>query len=88
MPNVYSLTKAKASLSAIINDVQSRKEKIFITKKKKNVAVIMPFSEYARNNSGNGLLNAAGAMTDEEVDRFVDIIYSERKKSSEREVSL
>ncbi len=88
MPNVYTLTKAKAELSSIINDVQTRKEKIFITKKKKNVAVIMPFSEYARNNAGNGLLNAAGAVADAEIDNLIESIYSERGKSSEREVAL
>ena len=88
MPNVYTLTKAKAELSSIINDVQTRKEKIFITKKRKNVAVIMPFSEYARNNAGNGLLNAAGALADAEIDNLIESIYSERGKSSEREVAL
>ncbi len=49
MLNVYTFNRAKTKLSSIINEVQTRKEKIFITKKKKNVAVIMPFSEYALN---------------------------------------
>jgi len=85
---IYTITKAKAEFSSIISNVQAGDRRIFITKKNKNVAVIIPFADYKRSNAGNGLLNVKGSLSDSEVDEFVDNIYAERNKSVEREVSI
>jgi len=92
MNNVYSITTAKANLSTIINEVEHNHKKVLITKKGKNVAVILPFNEYIEQNKDvhrDGLILAKGALADlEDLDNFLNDIYTARGKSFERKVKM
>ena len=46
MAVVYSVTKARACFSQVINRVIYNKENFIITKRGKKVAVIIPFEEF------------------------------------------
>jgi len=89
MRSVYTITEAKARFSEIISRLIFRKEKIVLTKKGKEVAVIMPFDKYQQlEKKGRGLIEARGALAglDQEIDEMCEAIYEERKKEKSREV--
>lgn len=83
---------AKARLSEIINRLIYQKGEIVITKKGKEVAVIVPFEKYhnIRKGKQQGLILAQKALADFdlEIKAMCDLIYSERQKEKSREVSL
>jgi prevent-host-death family protein len=92
MNSIVSITRAKARLSGIISRLIQIKETVIITKKGKNVAVLMPFEAYQdlKKDESRGLLAARGALAgqDEEIDRLCDSVYSERDKARSRKVEL
>jgi len=91
MRNVYTITEGKARLSELISRLIYRKEKIVLTKKGKEVAVIMPFEEYQElGKKGGGLIKARGILAglDREIDEMNEAIYEEREKEKTREVAL
>lgn len=93
MHKIYTLTTVKAKLSSIISEVEFSKKKVFVTRKGKNVAAIIPFSEYQKdiNKKVNeeGLILAKGALSDlEGFEDFIETISKARRDSVEREVKL
>jgi prevent-host-death family protein len=91
MRNVFTITEAKARLSELISRLIYRKEKIVLTKKGKEVAVIMPFEEYQElDKKGGGLIKARGVLAglDREIEEMSEAIYEEREKEKSREVAL
>lgn len=93
MHNTYNLTTAKAKLSSIISEVEYSKKKVFITRKGKNVAAIIPFNEYQEHmnqeTKNEGLILAKGALSDlEGFDEFIDSIYKSRKSVADRKVNI
>jgi prevent-host-death family protein len=91
MRNVFTITEAKARLSELISRLIYRKEKFVLTKKGKEVAIIMPFEEYQElDKKGGGLIKARGALAglDREIDEMSEAIYEEREKEKSREVAL
>jgi len=91
MRNVFTITEAKARLSELISRLIYRKEKIVLTKKGKEVAVIMPFEEYQElDKKGGGLIKARSVLAglDREIDEMSEAIYEEREKEKSREVAL
>jgi prevent-host-death family protein len=91
MRNVFTITEAKARLSELISRLIYRKEKIVLTKKGKEVAVIMPFDEYQElDKKGGGLIKARGVLAglDREIEEMSEAIYEEREKEKSREVAL
>ena len=91
MRNVFTITEAKARLSELISRLIYRKEKIVLTKKGKEVAVIMPFKEYQElDKKGGGLIKARSVLAglDREIDEMSEAIYEEREKEKSREVAL
>lgn len=89
MDTIFSLTEAKSKFSDIINRIIYRKEKITITKKGKEVAVILPIEEFKKIEE-KGLIEAKGVLADidDAVDEMVTLIYSARKSEKSREVNL
>ncbi len=91
MKSVFTITEAKARLSELISRLIYRKEKIVLTKKGKEVAVIMPFEEYQElDKKGGGLIKACSVLAglDREIDEMSAVIYEERNKEKCREVAL
>lgn len=91
MRNVFAITEAKARLSELISRLIFRKEKIVLTKKGKEVAVIMPFEEYQElDKKSGGLIKARGVLAglDREIDEMNEAIYEGREKETTREVAL
>lgn len=91
MRNVFTVTEAKARLSELIGRLIYKKEKIVLTKKGKEVAVIMPFEEYQElGKKGGGLIKSRGVLSglDREIDEMSEAIYEERDKEKGREVAL
>ena len=91
MRNVYTITEAKARLSELVSRLIFRKDKIVLTKRGKEVAVIVPFEEYQESEKrGQGLIQARGALAglDGEIDEMCNAIYEEREKEKSREVIL
>lgn len=92
MNEIITITKAKARLSELVGRLIHSGGEIFITKKGKPVAVLMPVKTYhdlARKDDP-GLLAARGALADldDEVDKMCEIIYREREREKDREVPL
>lgn len=90
MKNTYTITSAKAKLSSIISQVEYNHSKIFITRKGKNIATILPFNEYQKQISKNdGLILAKGALADlDNFDEWICEIYNSRMASTDRKVSI
>lgn len=86
------ITTAKARLSGLVNRLIHRNDTIFITKKGKSVAVLIPIAAYrdlAKKDKPD-LLSARGALAewDREMDEIVALAYKERDRSKDREVRL
>ena len=89
MRSVYTITEAKARFSEIISRLIFRKDKIVLTKKGKEVAVIMPFEKYQQlEKKGRGLIQGRGSLAglDQEMGWMCEAIYEEREKEKSREV--
>ena len=89
MVKSITITDAKARLSEVINKVSIMKEKIYISRKGKNIAAIVPIEEIETGKK-EGLIHAKGVLGDinEEIDDMVDSIYMERTMETSREVEL
>jgi prevent-host-death family protein len=89
METIFSLTEAKSKFSDIINRIIYRREKITITKKGKEVAVILPIAEF-RKFEKKGLIEAKGVLAgiDDTVEEMVVQIYAARESEESREVKL
>lgn len=90
MIRTITITDAKASLSELISQVFYKKEKIYISKKGKNVAAIIPIEEMEQDKK-EGLICAKEALSgieDSEIDDMVDMIYEERSKEKTRGVEI
>jgi len=91
MRNVYTITDAKARLSELVARLIHRRDTIVLTRKGREVAVIMPFKEYQElGKRDRGLIQARGALAglDREIDDMCRAIYEEREKERGREVNL
>jgi prevent-host-death family protein len=92
MKESLTITTAKARLSELVNRLIHRGDTIFITRKGKNVAVLLPDAAYRdlAKKEKPGLLSAKGALADldAEIDDLCALIYQEREKSKDREVAL
>lgn len=93
MSDIYSITTAKAKLSTIISEIEHKHKKVFITKKGKNIAVIIPFDEFIKQEEKalpkNGLILAEGSLADlADLDSFLEDIYKAREESFERTVKV
>ena len=92
MPLTITITEAKARLSELVGRLLYRSEKIFITRKGKRVAVIlpMPMFEKLAERGSSGLLAAASALAalDAEVEAMEEALLVERAREKGREVEL
>ncbi len=94
MHNVYTLTTAKAQLSSIVGEVEFGHQKAFITRKGKNVVVLIPFEEYQqqineKRKKQTGLMAAKGVLGGfDELDSWVNNIYKAREIEQDRKVSI
>jgi len=88
----YSLTEAKARFSEVINRLIHEKDIAVITKKRENVAVLVPFDRYNELSRGAeaGLILASGALSglDDEVGKMARMLEAGRKKERSRKVDL
>ena len=86
------LTKAKARLSGLVNQLILQKEQIVITKHGKPVAAMVPYKEWERHMAGSreGLASVAppAESLDAEIDAMVEDIYLAREKSKARKPVL
>ena len=87
---IFPLTEAKARFSAILERLIQMKDTVVITKRKKPVAVIVPYEEWARLHpvakGGLGTVNPPEEDFDAEIDKMIEEIYSGRRKSKSRRV--
>lgn len=76
MAEVFSITEAKAKFSQVINRVIYKNEKIIISKRGKNVAVILPFEDF-NHIMDDALLNAKPllAETESTAGEIADSLY-------------
>ena len=92
MSEIVTLTAAKARLSELVSRLVHKRDKVFITRKGKPVAVLMPVEVYRElaGKGERGLAAARGALAglDDEVDEMCELIYREREKEKDREVPL
>lgn len=92
MPETITITAAKARLSEIIGRLIHRRDKIFITRKGKSVAVLLPLDDYEKlaEKGSPGLRTAAGALAglDAEVEAMTEAILKERAEEKDRRVEL
>lgn len=91
MRNVYTITEAKARLSELVARLIHGRDTLVLTRKGREVAVIMPYEDYQElRKRDRGLIQARGALADldREIDDMCRAIYEEREKEKSREVSL
>jgi prevent-host-death family protein len=92
MTETKTITEAKARLSEFVGRLIHRGDKLFITKKGKVVAVLLPIEFYRdlANSEGRSLLKARSALADldSEVDKMCRDIYIERENDKDRQVIL
>ena len=88
MKEIFSLTTAKARFSEIIARLIHKKDAIVITRKGKEVAVLLPVEKYRRleERKKRGLLDAAGGLADldDEMEDMVRAIYDARREEKAR----
>ena len=89
---IMTITRAKARFSEIISRLIHRKEAVVITRKRRPVAAIVPYEEWARRTAAKpeGLAAAAGALAefDEEIGTILEAVYAARLEDEDREVSI
>jgi prevent-host-death family protein len=84
-----TLTEAKAKFSELINRITYNKEKIYISKKGKNVAVLAPIEEVEKNKEEGLILAKKGlAHLGNEIDEMEEVIYKARNTEYSREVEI
>lgn len=87
-----TLTAAKARLSELVSRLIHKRDKIFITRKGKPVAVLLPVEAYRElaGREEHGLAAARGALADldQEVDEMCENIYRGREKAKDRDIPL
>ena len=87
---IIPLTEAKARLSALLERLIHMRETIVITRRKKPVAVIVPYDEWARlhpgANTGLGSVKPPDEDLDAEIDQMISEIYASRRTSKGRKV--
>jgi prevent-host-death family protein len=92
LSETMTLTAAKARLSELVSRLMHKRDKIFITRKGKPVAVLMPLEAYRElaGKGERGLAAARGALADldTEIDEMCDNIYRDREKSKDRDIPL
>ena len=93
MKESLTITTAKARLSELVNRLIHRGDTIFITRKGKNVAVLLPAAAYReltkKEKPGTALRpRRALADLDQEIDDLCALIYEAREKAKDRGVSL
>jgi prevent-host-death family protein len=91
MSTSITLTEAKVRLSELINRIIYNKEKIFISKKGKNVAALVPLEEVENErNREEGLILAQRGLADlgDEIDEMEKCIYEARENEISREVDI
>jgi prevent-host-death family protein len=92
MSESMTITEAKARLSELVGRLLYRREKIFITRKGKRVAVLLPIATYEKltERGSPGLLGASSALAalDAEVEAMAGAILAERAQEKGREVDL
>jgi prevent-host-death family protein len=88
----YSLTEAKTRFSEIISRLIHEKDVVVITKKRENVAVLVPFDRYNElsRDAEAGLICARGALSglDDEIEKMTQMLEAGRKKERSRKVDL
>ena len=88
MKEIFSLTSAKARFSEIIARLVHKKDAVVITRKRKEVAVLLPVEKYRQleERKKRGLLDAAGGLADldNEVEDMVKAIYNARLEEKGR----
>ena len=80
-----SIAEGKKGFSRLIQDALGKKENIVITKRKKPVAVIVPYDEYQRSLRLEGykkILEAKEAFAKKGI--RADEVYKESKKQLEK----
>jgi prevent-host-death family protein len=84
-----TLTEAKAKFSELINRIIYNKEKIYISKKGKNVAALVPLEEVEEHKE-EGLILAKQGLADlgDEIDMMEKCIFEAREKEISREVDI
>ena len=89
MNQVITLTEAKTKFSELINRIIYNKEKIFISKKGKNVAALIPLDELEKTGE-EGLILARSGLADlgDEIDEMEARIYTARENEVSREVDI
>ncbi|MGA2585743.1 MAG: type II toxin-antitoxin system Phd/YefM family antitoxin [Candidatus Aminicenantales bacterium] len=92
MNETMPITAAKARLSELVGRLMHRGDKIFITKKGKSVAVLLPLEAYEdlTKKGRRSLLSARSALADldAEVERMCRDVYSEREREKDRNVTF
>lgn len=82
------LTKAKATLSDLIDRLTLQREQIVITKHGKPVAAMVPYEDWEQHLAGGreGLVAVAPPIEnlDAEIEAMVEEIYLSREKSKSR----
>jgi prevent-host-death family protein len=80
-----SIAEGKKGFSRLIQDALEKKERIVITKRKKPVAVIVPYDEYQRSLRLEGykkIMEARAAFSKTGI--WAEEVYKESKKQLER----
>jgi len=91
MSTSITLTEAKERFPELINRIICNKEKIFISKKGKNVAALVPLEEGEKEKDREeGLILAQRGLADlgDEIDEMEKCIYEARKSEVSREVDI
>jgi len=98
LPKRVSAAEAKARLSELVASVAYGGERVVIEKRGKAVVAIVDLADLElleRNDPGPGrprgalaLVGAWGEVADEEIDRLATRIYSSRRRSKGRRVTL
>ena len=76
MADVFSLTEARAKFSEIMNRVIYKNEKIILSRRGRNVAIILPFEDFSRIRDDE-LLDANPLLADTEnfSEEIADPLY-------------
>lgn len=89
MTHSITLTEAKAKFSELINRIVYNKDKFYISRKGKNVAVLMPLDE-SEASEEEGLILAQKGLADfgSEIEEMEKYIFEARKNDVSREVDI
>jgi prevent-host-death family protein len=92
LSEIVTLTAAKARLSELVSRLMYKRDKVFITRKGKPAAVLLPVEAYKElaGRGEHGLAAARGALADldGEIDEMCGNIYRSREKAKDRDIPL